>query len=372
MTELSVWMGPSLAGAAAGLGVAVPMGAMSVLLLQEAIRSRRAAVAGATGIAVVDFGYAALAVAVGPWVASHVAPIEAWVRLAAATILLTIATQGLRPRPTPPAPGPEPGSTPPNPRRGRAKGARGRAGQGAPAPTAPGTPGGPHAPGPEPRPAAADGTAGVQPRTAGTGAAGAGPATAADGVAGAELRMAGSGDAPSRRRDRAEGAESGRAAPTSPGGPQAPGAEPRPTAADGTAGAQPRTAGTGAAGAGPATAADGVAGARATPGAELRAAGAWRVFGRYVALTAVNPTTALYFAALTTAQGSELHGGAAATAFVGGVLLASLAWQQFLAALGSFAGSRISPAVRNWSFRLGYGLVAAYALKVALPLPWSA
>ncbi|QES50288.1 lysine transporter LysE [Streptomyces venezuelae] len=236
-------MSPGLAGAAAGLGVAMPMGAMSVLLLQEAIRSRRAAVAGAAGIAVVDFGYAALAVAVGPWVASHVAPVEAWVRLAAATILLTIATHGLWPRPR----------------------------------TA----------GPEARPAATGGAAGARV----------------------------------------------------------------------TAGTKPRPAGPG-----PEGRAGGAGGAR----------GAGRVFGRYVALTAVNPTTALYFAALTTAQGSELRSGAAATAFVGGVLLASLAWQQFLAAVGAFAGARISPTVRNWSFRLGYGLVAAYALKVALPLPWSA
>ncbi|MEV8534313.1 LysE family transporter [Streptomyces sp. NPDC051211] len=232
MTDLTTWTAPSLAGAAAGLGVAMPMGAMSVLLLQEAIRSRRAAVAGATGIAVVDFGYAALAVALGPWVASHVAPVEAWVRLAAAVILLAIAARGLWSSRT----------------------------QAPPAPSAPNGPGA------------------------------AGPVAAGPVAAGPVA-----------------------------GGP-----------------------------------------------------GVWRVFLRYVALTAVNPTTALYFAALTTAQGARLATGAAATAFVAGVLLASLLWQQFLALLGAFAGARISPAVRNWSFRLGYGLVAAYAVKVALPLPWPA
>ncbi|MFF5444772.1 LysE family transporter [Streptomyces sp. NPDC012888] len=217
-------MGPGLAGAAAGLGVAVPMGAMSVLLLQEALRSRRAAVAGAAGIALVDFAYAGAAVALGPWVAARVAPVEAWVRLAAALILLAIAARGLwgscsaaRPE-REPAPGPAPGPSP--------------------------------GPGPE------------------------------------------AGGPPARL-----------------------------------------------------------------------------VFARYVGLTAVNPTTALYFAALTTAQGARLAGGAAAAAFLAGVLLASLAWQQLLAAVGSFAGARISPTVRNWSFRLGYGLVAAYAVEVALPLP---
>ncbi|MDX6758160.1 lysine transporter LysE, partial [Streptomyces sp. F8] len=92
MSEL---MTPALAGAAAGLGVAMPMGAMSVLLLQEAMRHRRTAVAAATGVAVVDLGYAALATAVGPWVASHVFAVEAWVRLASAAILLAIAAHGL-------------------------------------------------------------------------------------------------------------------------------------------------------------------------------------------------------------------------------------------------------------------------------------
>lgn len=214
-------MTPALAGAAAGLGVAMPMGAMSVLLLQEAMRHRRTAVAAALGIAVVDLGYAALATAVGPWVASHVSPVEAWVRLASAAILLAIAAHGLagaRPEGAPPVPPPDP--------------------------------------------AAAPGTT----RTA------------------TDLRPA-------------------------------------------------------------------------------------KAFARYVALTAINPTTALYFAALTTAQGASLRTGPAGAAFLVGVGAASLLWQQSLVALGSLAGARISATARIWTFRLGYGLVAAYAVKIALPLP---
>ncbi|MCJ1677473.1 hypothetical protein MTF65_09010 [Streptomyces sp. APSN-46.1] len=83
----------------------------------------------------------------------------------------------------------------------------------------------------------------------------------------------------------------------------------------------------------------------------------------------MNPTTALYFAALTTAQGATLRAGAAGAAFLAGVALASLLWQQTLVVIGTFAGSRISPTARTWTFRLGYGLVAAYALKIAFPLP---
>ncbi|MET7530233.1 hypothetical protein [Streptomyces goshikiensis] len=253
MSEL---LAPALSGAAAGLGVAMPMGAMSVLLLQEAVRERRAAVAAAAGVAAVDLGYAALATALGPWVATHVTPAEAWIRLAASAILLTIATRGLLPtRPAPP------------------------------------------------------------PTNASQGAgASAGPAT--------EL-----------------GTEPGPSAGARPGPGPGSGANAAPSAGPS---------------AGPSTGAS---------------AGAGRTFARYVGLTAVNPTTALYFAALTTAQGAALRAGAAGAAFVTGVALASLLWQQALVALGALAGSRISPAARTWTFRLGYGLVAAYAVKIAFPLP---
>ncbi|MER6389341.1 LysE family transporter [Streptomyces sp. NPDC001523] len=225
MSEL---MGPAVSGAVAGLGVAMPMGAMSVLLLQEAMRHRGAAVAAAAGIAAVDLGYAALATMAGPWVASHVAPVEAWVRLASALVLLVIAARGLRSATAAPARSEAPAAS------------------AAPAPAAVGT--------------------------------------------------------------EAVGTEAPR------------------------------------------------------PG---------RAFGRYVALTAVNPTTALYFVALTTAQGGGLSSGPAGGAFLAGVAVASLLWQQFLVVLGSFAGARVSPAVRVWTFRLGHGLVAGYALKIAFPLPWT-
>ncbi|MER6319362.1 LysE family transporter [Streptomyces sp. NPDC001581] len=225
MNEL---MTPALAGAVAGLGVAMPMGAMSVLLLQEAMRHRRTAMAAAAGIALVDLGYAALATAVGPWVASHVSPIEAWVRLTSAAILLTIAAHGLTRAGATPAP----------------------------------------------------------------------PAFEARG--------------PGR----------------SPGNGAAPGPETR-------TGTRP----------------------------------AATAFARYIGLTALNPTTALYFAALTTAQGATLDTGPAGAAFLLGVGAASLLWQQTLVVLGSLAGTRISATARVWTFRLGYGLVAAYALKIAFPLP---
>ncbi|MEU0374938.1 LysE family transporter [Streptomyces sp. NPDC006283] len=202
------------AGAVAGLGVAMPIGAIGVLLVQQGMRDRRGAVAAASAVAVVDMAYAAVATVLGPLIASALSGVEAWVRLASALVLVAIAAHGLL-----------------------------------------------------------------------------------------------------SSRTKAHPAEEDPAA---------------------TAGA---------------------------------VGGPVRVFTRFAALTLINPTTALYFAALTTAQGAALHTGAAGAVFVGGVFVASLVWQQLLVAAGGFAGARISDRARAWTFRVGYGLVAVYAVKIALPLP---
>lgn len=209
---MSMWT-TAMAGAAAGLGVAVPVGAMGVLLIQEGMRDRRRAVAAAAAVAVVDFAYAAVATALGPLVASALSGVEAWVRLVSATVLAVIAVRGL-------------------------------------------------------------------------------------------LASRHTGPAPESER-----------------------------------------AGAGA------------------------GSGSVRTFTRFAALTLINPTTALYFTALTTAQGAALSGGTAGAVFVGGVFVASMAWQQLLVAVSGLAGTRISDTARAWTFRIGYGLVAVYAVKVALPLP---
>ncbi|MEU9254275.1 hypothetical protein AB0D66_20730 [Streptomyces sp. NPDC048270] len=367
MSEL---MTPALAGAAAGLGVAMPMGAMSVLLLQEAMRHRRTAVAAALGIAVVDLGYAALATALGPWVAAHVSPVEAWVRLASALILLAIAAQGLtqshrRPKPADPdAPPPRltaphaatptleargPGHDPspsaseargpghdPSPPAPEARGARHN-----PSPPAPESRGPRHNPAP-PAPEARGPRHNPAPPAPESRGPRHNPAPPAP-----ESRGPGHNPAPPAFEARGPGRSPETAPPAL--GPQIP--EPRPCPAPPASEAR---------GAGRSAGARGSAGAASRPG---------KAFARYVGLTAINPTTALYFAALTTAQGATLGSGAAGAAFLVGVGAASLLWQQALVALGALAGSRISDTARAWTFRLGYGLVAAYAVKIALPLP---
>ncbi|MET7615596.1 LysE family transporter [Streptomyces sp. NPDC005408] len=205
---MTMWT-TAMAGAAAGLGVAMPVGAVGVLLIQQGMRDRRGAVAAAAAVAVVDCAYAAVATALGPLVASALSGVEAWVRLVSAAVLAVIAVRGL--------------------------------------------------------------------------------------IASRQTAPAGE---------------------------------------DGGAGAGPV-----------------------------------RTFTRFAALTLINPTTALYFAALTTAQGATLSTGAAGAVFVGAVFAASLLWQQLLVAASGFAGTRISDTARAWTFRIGYGLVALYAVRVALPLP---
>ncbi|WP_438294024.1 LysE family transporter [Streptomyces sp. HUAS TT7] len=203
----------AMAGAAAGLGVAVPVGAVGVLLIQEGMRERRGAMAAAAAVATADLAYAALATALGPLVAQALSGVEAWVRLVSALVLAGIAARGLW---------------------------------------------------------------GARPRGAG--------------------------------RETPEVGEPGEALDVTP----------HPAKKEGPA----------------------------------------RTFARFAALTLINPTTALYFAALTTARGASLSGGAAGAVFVTGVFLASFLWQQFLVAASGLAGARISPAARAWTFRAGYGLVA--------------
>ncbi|GAA2782820.1 hypothetical protein GCM10010441_04680 [Kitasatospora paracochleata] len=198
-------------GAAAGLGVAMPLGAIGVLLLQEGRHGWRAAASGAAAVAVVDGLYATVAVLVGPQLARLLSGYEGWVRLLSAVVLGVIAVRGLLSL------------------------------------------------------RAVAGTAGAQ--------------AAVDG-----------------------------------GGPAAGGS------------------------------------------------GAGRAFVRFGVLTLVNPMTALYFTALIAARGS---GGSGGPVFVGAAFLASLAWQQLLAAGGALAGARLGPGVRRATYAFGYGLVAFLALRLA-------
>lgn len=85
-----------LAGLLAGYGVAIPVGAIGVLVVDAGMRSGfRPAAAAAAGVAAADLLYAGLAAAAGAAVAAVLAPYERTVQLAAAAVLVAVAAVGL-------------------------------------------------------------------------------------------------------------------------------------------------------------------------------------------------------------------------------------------------------------------------------------
>lgn len=66
------------------------------------------------------------------------------------------------------------------------------------------------------------------------------------------------------------------------------------------------------------------------------------IFGRFVALTAMNPLTVLYFIALAGVLASTTSGAQAKVAFVVGTGCASISWQVGLAAVGAIMHRTIS------------------------------
>lgn len=91
-----------------------------------------------------------------------------------------------------------------------------------------------------------------------------------------------------------------------------------------------------------------------------------RLVLRFLALTAVNPTTAATFAGLMIGLPAVADAGAAArAAFVAGAFCASLAWQSTLAAGGALLGHRLSPRARTVTTVAGQLLVLALAIRLA-------
>lgn len=98
------------AGAAAGFGLAAPLGAVAVLLLREGLAAgfRRAAPA-ASAVALVDTGYCALAVTAGSAAAPVIASWGPVPSVVGALALMALGLAGLRrARPAPERPGPAP------------------------------------------------------------------------------------------------------------------------------------------------------------------------------------------------------------------------------------------------------------------------
>ncbi|RIJ78311.1 hypothetical protein D1871_03200 [Nakamurella silvestris] len=83
-----------------------------------------------------------------------------------------------------------------------------------------------------------------------------------------------------------------------------------------------------------------------------------QVFGVFAGLTAVNPATLVYFAALITALDTSHTLGGGTVTFVLGVGSASLLWQLGLVAVGATLGTRIGPTGQRLLSLCGFSLVA--------------
>lgn len=105
-----------------------------------------------------------------------------------------------------------------------------------------------------------------------------------------------------------------------------------------------------------------------TPADERTAPGALRAYGTFVAVTALNPATVVYFAALVVG-GPAPVGRADGAAFVLGAFAASAAWQLAVAAVGAGAGRALTgERGRRWTAVAGAAIVAALAVRTALGL----
>lgn len=87
-------------------------------------------------------------------------------------------------------------------------------------------------------------------------------------------------------------------------------------------------------------------------------------YGRFLAITLVNPLTIVSFAA--GAAAISLDGPAAAVTFATGVGAASAAWHVALALLAGHAGRRLTPRARRWLAIAGRLAVLAIAGHLAL------
>ncbi|MFK4791781.1 LysE family transporter [Microbacterium sp. ZW T5_56] len=91
-----VW-GAAGAGAMAGLGVAMPLGAIGAMLLREAlVHGRRRGVAAALGIATTDVIYCAVATATGTLLAGLIESFRAGFLLASGLLVVLIGLRQLR------------------------------------------------------------------------------------------------------------------------------------------------------------------------------------------------------------------------------------------------------------------------------------
>jgi arginine exporter protein ArgO len=100
---------------------------------------------------------------------------------------------------------------------------------------------------------------------------------------------------------------------------------------------------------------------------EPRSADLVRTYGRFVGFTLINPTTVVYFAAVVIGLGVARGMTAAdGVLFVIGAFFASLSWQTLIAAMGAFAGHRLSVRSRRAVTIVGNLVILALGIVILL------
>ena len=93
---MSSTTGALVAGVVAGYGIAMPMGAISVLIVQEGLtRGWRWACAAATGTGLVDLGYVSVALVAGAAVTDRLHGYTRTIQLVGAAVLVAVVVRGL-------------------------------------------------------------------------------------------------------------------------------------------------------------------------------------------------------------------------------------------------------------------------------------
>lgn len=84
----------------------------------------------------------------------------------------------------------------------------------------------------------------------------------------------------------------------------------------------------------------------------------------FVGLTALNPATLVYFAAIVSGLDQFTQSLSTSWAFVMGVGIASFGWQALLVAIGAALRRRTGPSFRGWTTVIGNGLVVALGITL--------
>ncbi|MBI0583927.1 MAG: LysE family transporter [Methanomassiliicoccus sp.] len=93
----------------------------------------------------------------------------------------------------------------------------------------------------------------------------------------------------------------------------------------------------------------------------------WRTFFQFIAITALNPFTAIYFLALIMGGGTSWISSPIDSAlFIAGVTFASLSWQTLLAAGGALAQKRLSVRAKMATVIIGNLIVVLLGINLLL------